>query len=262
MTNITNLGLSGELKSSMAAARMAYRVGDFSLCAKHYKKAIAIAEENGLEGAITGEALIYLAICCSARKEFHEAEVLLSQALSNNEADPDCDKVLLALNYHEFSVLYWKTEREIESQVMNDKALALLEQGQTGVAELKVMVLRQKAVLLAARQEFNKADAVLNKAIDICLSSCDLGKNSLTYGQTLVTKVLVCIDSGRLEEAREWYFQAIQITEMCLGLHHPKLADLYEIFAKHAKGTGPEETCELFRKKSKAIRDWINHTKW
>lgn len=262
MTNVVNLGPSGELKSSMAAARMAYRVGDFSICAKHYRKALAIAEANGLDGAITGEALIYLSICCSARKEFQEAEVLLNQALSNNEADLDCDKILLALNYHEFSVLYWKTERESESQVMNDKALALLEQAHVGVAELKVMVLRQKAVLLAAKRDFNKADSVLNKAIDICLCSSELGKNSLAYGQTLVTKVLVCIDSGRLEEARELYFQAIQITEMCLGLHHPKLADLYEIFAKHAKGIGPVETSELFRKKSKEIRDWIKHAKW
>lgn len=262
MSNVANLGLSGELKSSMAAARMAYRVGDFALCAKHYRKAIAIAEANDLDGAITGEALIYLSICCSARKEFHEAEVLLNQALSNNEGDPDCDKILLALNYHEFSVLYWKTGREIEAQVMNDKAAAQLEQAQVGVAELKVMVLRQKAVLLAAKHDFSKADAVLNKAIDLCLSSSELGKNSLAYGQTLVTKVLVCIDSGRLEEARELYFQAIQITEMCLGLHHPKMADLYEIFAKHAKGVGPVEITELFRKRSKEIRDWIKQTKW
>lgn len=261
MTNSVNQGLSGELRSSMAAARMAYQAGDFSLCAKHYKKTIAIADENGLDGAITAEALIYLSICSSARKEFREAEVLLNQALSNNEADSQCDKVLLALNYHEFSVLYWKTGREAESQAMNDKALAVLEQAQVGVAELKVMVLRQKAVLLAARHDFKKADAVIDMALDICLNSSDLGKNSLAYGETLVTKVLVCIDSGRLEEARQLYFQAIQITEMCLGMHHPKMADLYEIFAKHAKGTSAEETSVMFCKKSKEIRDWIKHTK-
>ncbi|CAN5283235.1 hypothetical protein BH10CYA1_BH10CYA1_46290 [soil metagenome] len=250
------------LRSSMAAARMAYRAGDFNLCAKHYKKSIEIAESNGLDDAITGEALIYLSICCSTRREFREAETLLNTALSNNEADPQCDKVLLALTYHELSVLYWKTERESQSRAMNAKALVALEQAQSGIGELKVMVLRQKAVLLAASHDFKKADAVLDIAMDICLRSSELGKNSLAYGETLITKVLVCIDSGRLEEARELYFQAIQITEMCLGLHHPKMADLYDIFAKHVKGSTSDETSQLFCKKSKEIRDWIKHTKW
>ncbi len=262
MINSANLGLSGELRSSMTAARMAYHAGDFNLCAKHCKKTIDIAEKNELDGTVTCEALIYLSICCSERREFREAEALLTKALSINKSDPQCDDVLLAFNYHEFSVLYWKTGREIESLTMNDNALVALEKAQARVAELKVMILRQKAVLLAASQDFKKADAVLDKALDICLQSTELGKNSLAYGQTLITKVFVCIDSGRLKEARELYFQAIQITEMCLGLHHPKMADLYEIFAKHVKGLNDEETTGLFEKKSKEIRDWIKHSKW
>ena len=262
VTNSVNLGFRSELKSSMDAARMAYRAGDFNLCAKHFRKTIDIAESNGLDGAITGEALIYLSICCSARKEFHEAETLLSKALSVNEGDPQCDKVLLALNYHEFSVLYWKTERESESRAMNEKAFMALDQSQSDVAELRIMMLRQKAVLLAASKDFKKADAVLETALNICLGSSELGKNCLAYGETLITKVFVCIDSGRLQEARELYYQAIQITEMCLGVHHPKMADLYELFANHVKGVSNEQATEFFRKKSKEIRDWIKKSKW
>ena len=262
MINSVNLGLSGQLRSSMIAARMAYHAGDFMLCTKHCKKTIDIAEANELEGAITCEALIYLSICCSARREFGEAEILLNKALSSIKADPQCDSVLLALTYHEYSVLYWKIDRESDSQAMNEKALATLEQAQTRVAELKVMILRQKAVLLANSREFKKADAILDDALEICSRSSELGKNSLAYGQTLITKVFVYIDSGRLEEARELYFQALQITEMCLGVHHPKMADLYEIFAKHVKDINHEEASVYFRQKSQEIRDWIKHSKW
>lgn len=255
-------GLAGEMKSSMDAARLAFRAGDFPLSAKHYKKIIALAESNALGEAIIGEALIYLSICHSARKEFREAEVLLNKALAINESDPQCDDILIALNYHELSVLYWKTARETESQSFNEKAQSKLEHAHTSVAELKVMILRQKAVLLAARHEFTKADAVVDAALDICERSSELGKNSLAYGESLITKVFVYIDSGRLEEAKQLYFQAIQVTEMCLGVHHPKMADLYEIFAKHFESVSNNESSEVFRKKSKEIRDRIKQLKW
>jgi tetratricopeptide (TPR) repeat protein len=253
----------GQLKSSMAAARMAYGAGDFHLCARHYGRAIELAEQNGLAGAIVAEAFIYLSVCLSARKEFQEAETLLNKALSISQADLHGDAIILALNYHELSVLYWRTGREQGAREMNNRALAALDDTAPNLAELKVMILKHKAVLLSDEQRFKEANAALETAMDICLRSKELGKNSLAYGQTLITKVLLCIDTQRFDEARELYFQAIQIIEMCLGAHHPKVADLYDIFANHAKGANKEEVCELFRKKSKDLREWIKKSyKW
>jgi len=256
-----------QLKSQMAAARMAYGAGDFNQCARNYSKTIELAEQEGLDGAIVSEAYTDLSVCQSARREFKEAETLLNKALAISQSDPHCDPILLARNYHELSVLYWRTEREDGSREMNDRALAALESASESAsenaAELKVMILKHKAVLLADNQLYKEANKLLDTALDICLSSRDLGKNSLAYGQTLITKVLLCVDTKNFEEAKQLYSQAVQIVEMHWGVHHPKVADLYDIFANHAKAANKEEAAEFFHKKSQTLRDWIkNSYKW
>ncbi len=236
---------------------MAYEAGDFTQAAKDYAKAIGFAEQYEPKGEFLIAPLIYLSVCHSARRDYEQAEKLLRRALEIGQSDATSDPVLVALNYHELSILLWRTGRQGESQEASDLALVSLDRSKQEPAELRVMILRHQAVLLSERQRYDEAQRLLDSATNIVLSSSSLGKHSLAYGQVLVTKALVCIDSGKSEQAQELYLQGIQIIEMYWGAHHPKVAELYEIFAVHSDHAGKEDMGAVFRKQAHELREWI-----
>ncbi len=236
---------------------MAYEAGDFSQAAKDYAKAISFAERYDPKGEFLMAPLIYLSVCYSARRDYEQAEKLLRRALEIGQSNPSSDPVLLALNHHELSVLLWRTGRQGESQDASDLALLALDRSTQEPAELRVMILRQQAVLLSDGQRYDEAQKLLDSATNIVLSSSSLGKHSLAYGQVLVTKALVCIDSGKSEQARELYLQGIQIIEMFWGPHHPKVAELYDIFAVHSDHAGKEDVGAVFRRQAHELREWM-----
>ena len=247
----------GLWRSSMAAGRMAYEAGNFTVAVKEYKLAIKIAENNDLQGPLLSEPIIYLSICLSARKEYNEAESLLRRALSLNQPDADESKVLLALNYHELSILLWRTGRAAESQQNSELAFNMLHQAKSYPTELEVMILKQQAVLFTDTRSFKEAEQLLERATHIVLASSSLGKDSLVYGQVLITKALLNIDQQDFEKARELYEQGIGIVEMHWGPHHPKVAELYEIFARHSDHAGKEDVGAFFHKQANNVRDWL-----
>ena len=248
-------------KSLMAAGKMAYMTGDFLQSARQYSRALRVAEEQGMDGALLAEPLIHLSVCLSARRDYTEAERLLQRALA--AAQFEGDPVLLAYTYHELSVLMWRTGRDAESRQMNDLALDNLDSSEDEIPDLRVNTLKQRAVLLANARQYDEAQKLLDTAMEIALSSPDHGKHSLLYGQVMITKALLCIDLHKFDEARDLYLQAIQIVEMCWGPHHPKVADLYDIFAGRARDVGKENVAEFFHKKSHDLREWIKHSyKW
>jgi len=247
-------------KSLIAAGTMAYKAGDFAQAARDYQRAIDLSTREKMEGTFLAEPLIRLAICLSARKDYAEAERLLRRALAIIESEAEHDLALLAYNYHELSVLLWKTERSAESQQMNDLALGTLDLHEEELAELRVLILKHRAILLADTHRHEEASKLLDSAADIALRSSEFGKNSLLYGQVLITKALLSMDSQKFDQALDLYQEAMPIVEMCWGPHHPKVADLYGIFANHAKSAGKAQAADFFQTKSHDLREWIKHS--
>lgn len=213
----------------MAVGRMAYDAGLFNQAARHFREALNESEECGLPDAPRARSLVSLAKALSAVGQFEEAEHLLTQAITIDEAD-NTTLVDEAEDYHQLSLLYWRSGRPERALAIAQRAWNLLQRSKDAPDELKAKLLKHFAVLAEQAGKLDECERYLNEAIDFIERSSELNRHSSIYGDVLLVKVLLLAERGRIDEALELYPLAIQIVEINRGIKHPRVGEVLEIF--------------------------------
>ena len=130
----------------LAVGRMAYDTGYFSQAARHFQLALNAVEELNLPKELEARALIGLAKSTAATGNFNKAESLLQKALSIDCSDYE-STVEEAEDYHQLSLLYWRSGRADQSLQVAKKAWSLANQDDCSPDELKAKLLKHLAVL-------------------------------------------------------------------------------------------------------------------
>lgn len=214
----------------MAIGCMAYDAGLYSHAVRHCRLALALVESGNLASSLKARSLINLAKSLSALGQFDEAEKLIHKAL---EIDEEGQNSFLerSEDYHQLSLLYWRSGRSDSSWQFAQKALDLYQMaGENASHELKAKLLKHFAVLSEQAGKVSEAERYLDQAIDFIEGSSQLGKQSMIYGDVLLVKVLLLAEQGRLDEAEEIYPHAIQIVEITRGIHHPRVTEALKVF--------------------------------
>lgn len=214
----------------MAVGRMAYDLGYYTQAIRHFRLALESMESGELKHSLKARALTGLAKSLSAIGRFAEAEPMILEALSIDQDSTDAIADL-AEDYHQLSLLCWRSGRDAESLDYARKSLELTNKaGHDAPDELKAKLLKHLAVLAEQSGNTAETERYLNKAIEFITCSQQLGKNSMIYGDVLLVKVLFLAELGRYEEAAELYPQAMQIVAMKRGPEHPRVEEAIKIF--------------------------------
>lgn len=244
-------------QTRMAVGCMAYEAGYYQQAIRHFRLALELLESGKLINSLKARTLTGLAKSLAAIGRYAEAEPLINEALSIDEDGTDT-VTERAEDYHQLSLLCWRSGREAESLNYAQKAFELAKQaGHDAPDELKAKLLKHLAVLAEQSGNFAETEHYLNKAIEFITGSAELGKNSMIYGDVLLVKVFFLAEQGRYEEAAELYPQAMQIVAMMRGLDHPRVEEAIKIFKEMespAATLNAEQT-----KKMETIRDASHH---
>ncbi|HEY9788471.1 MAG TPA: tetratricopeptide repeat protein [Candidatus Obscuribacterales bacterium] len=240
----------------MAVGRMAYDAGFYDQAVRHFRMALALVEPGGLTDSLRARSMTDLAKSLSALGKFDEAEQLIHEALKIDEGQKSYAE--RAEDYHQLSLLYWRSGRKDASLRFAKMAFELAQKAGGDVPdELKAKLLKHFAVLSEQAGNLADAERYLNQAIDFIEGSSQLGKHSMIYGDVLLVKVLFLAEQGRYDEAEELYPHAIQIVEMTRGIHHPRVAEALSIFKE--MGDGVAELDDDTRRKIEAARNSSRH---
>ncbi len=227
----------GVLRMKLKAGDSAYRRGDFQSAMTNYQSVRNQAEKIDHQGLLS-VVLIKSAVCLSALGRLAEAEELLHQAESIESSRHILDVDEVVSLHHELSVLLFRLNRFEEGLAEEKKALEILRRGDHIDNNLLVLVLKQLAVYMSRERQFSDAIGFLEDAMNVASSSEEIGKDSLLYGQLLVTYALLKIDMRKLEEAKALYAKGITLIQIGLGEDNPKLTGVYKLLEQHLKDAG------------------------
>ncbi len=217
-------------QTRMAVGRMAYDAGYYQQAARHFRLAMQLLDMGAFKPTFKARTLTGLAKSLAAIGKYAEAEPLILEALS---IDEHCSDAVAesAEDYHQLSLLCWRSGRNPQSLTYAQKAFELAKKaGSDAPDELKAKLLKHFAVLSEQSGNIAETEHYLNKAVEFILRSDQLGKNSEIYGDVLLVKVFFLAEQGRYEEAAELYPQAMQIVAIKRGLEHPKVEEAINIF--------------------------------
>jgi tetratricopeptide (TPR) repeat protein len=227
-----------KFKVRMGVGRMAYEAGYFTQAARHFRQALEMCEQERLDEGLTSRALLGLAKSTVALGLYDEAEKLIRRALVIDETD-SASLVEEAEDYHQLSLLYWRSGRPDLAMEFAQKSWSLADQDECVPDELKAKLLKHFAVLAEQAGKLDECEQYLNQALELIESSPDLNKQSSIYGDTLLVKVLLLAEQGRLDEASELYPHAINIVQMNRGVSHPRVNEVLSLFEALDNGTLP-----------------------
>ncbi len=237
--------ISRVLRMKLKAGDLAYKKGDFHAAMASYQSVQKQAERSDNQELLS-ISLMKTAICLSALDRLQEAETLLhkSESIEASRHILDLDEVIML--HHELSILLFRLNRMEEGYIEEKKALEILQRGDHIDDNLLVLVLKQLAVYTSQDEQFNLAISFLQDAMAVASASPKIGKDSLLYGQLLVTYALVLIDMRKFAEAQEYYDRGITLAQIALGEHNPKVADIYGLLSQHFKKAGQTEEATKF----------------
>lgn len=216
--------------SRMSVGHMAYAAGSYTQAVRHFRLALELSESLDLADSLRTRALTGLAKSLAALGKFEEAERMIQSALQVDEGSPDA-VAECAEDYHQLSLLCWRSGRNAESMGFAQRAYELVQKaGHDAPDELRAKLLKHFAVLSEQAGNVAETERCLNRAIEFIEGSSELGKTSMIYGDVLLVKVLFLAEQGRLDEAAELYPQAMQIVAMTRGLQHPRVEEAMSIF--------------------------------
>lgn len=230
-------------KSKMAVGRMAYDSGLFTLAVQHFRKALSLIEERSLPSDLTSRTLVDLAKALGSAGQFEEGERLLKEAISSDEHN-NVSLVEVIEDYHQLSLLYWRANRQELANEMVSKAWQMLKQHPKDVPdELTAKLLKHRAVLAGLADNFQKAEKLINEALEFIAGSPVLGKFSSIYGDSLAVKIMILIEVNRVEEAKELFAEALKVLDVTRGETHIKTLQMIEALnhLAHEKGMKEEE---------------------
>lgn len=217
-------------KTRMAVARMAYEAGYFTQAIRHFRLALELQESGNLIDSLKARSLTGLAKSLAAIGKYADAEPMILEALKIDENSKEAFAER-AEDYHQLSLLCWRSGRSAESLDYAGKAFELAKKaGHDAPDELTAKLLKHLAVLAEQSGNIAKTEHYLNQAIEFIMCSSQLGKNSMIYGDVLLVKVLFLAEQRRYEEAAELYPQAMQIVSIKRGLEHPHVEEAMKIF--------------------------------
>ncbi|HIA52090.1 MAG TPA: tetratricopeptide repeat protein [Candidatus Melainabacteria bacterium] len=244
-------------QTRMAVGRMAYDAGYFTQAVRHFRLALELQESGELASALKARSLTGLAKSLAAIGKYAEAEPLILEALNIDKGSID-SIAERAEDYHQLSLLCWRSGRNAESLDFAQKAFELAKKaGRDTSDELTAKLLKHLAVLAEQSGNISETERYLDQAIEFITCSSQLGKNSMIYGDVLLVKVFFLAEQRRYEEAAELYPQAMQIVSMTRGLEHPRVEEAIKIFEdmeNSAVGINAERA-----KKMETMRDVSHH---
>ncbi len=237
----------------MAVGRMAYDAGYYSQAARHFQLALNLAQESRLPEELLARTYVNIAKTHSSQGHFDEAEKLIKRAMQIDASGTE-QSVALIDDYCQLSVLYWHSGKtELAGQTVRE-AERMLNDCPDAPDELQAKLFNQLAIIAGHAGHLAECERYLDRALAVVESSTDLGKDSLIYGQVLMVKVLLLAEQDRIDEAIEFYPQALQVIETHRGAYHPKVADLFEVFADYTAHKHLDDISAKFHEQAEDIR--------
>ncbi len=222
--------------ATISVGRMSYEAGYFRQAAHHFRSALTwLDKTDGSDVESRSQALIGLAKSLAAVGDFDAAEELIGQAVILDRSGPCAGE---AEDYHQMSLLYWRSGRTEMAMRCAQRAMELAEADPATPDELIVKLLKHFAVLAEGNGALDECERNLNLALETIDQSTQLDKQSSIYGDILLVKVLMLCEQGRMSEASELYDQAITIVEMNRGISHPRVREVLDLFKFLSSGTG------------------------
>lgn len=251
------------LRMKLKAGDLAYRRGDYQSAMANYQS-VRNQTERIDHQQLLSIVLIKTAVCLSALDRLAEAENLLHQAESIETSRHILDLDEVVSLHHELSILLFRLGRFDEGLDEEKKALEILRKGDHIDDTLLVLVLKQLAVYMSREKQFSVAIGFLEDAMNVACNSPDIGKDSLLYGQLLITYALIKIDMNRLDEARDLYEKGLTLIQIGLGEDNPKVAGVYKLLAAHLQEAGYLNESSVFatRVSEIGIDNHHNHLAW
>jgi len=225
----------------LEVGRMAYETGAFTQAARNFQLALTMVEETMPNSQLESPALLGLAKSIAALGRFTDAEKLIRRALEIDSSIRDIADE--AEDYHQLSLLYWRSGRNDLSLELAMQSWDLANQDSDSPDELKAKLLKHFAVLSEQAGKLDECDKYLTRAIELIESSPQLDKQSSIYGDVLLVKVLVLAEQNKLAEAAQLYAHAINLVEMKRGISHPRVHEVLELF--HPLETGSIEQANI-----------------
>lgn len=237
----------------MAVGRMAYDAGYYSQAARHFQLAANLAEEQHLPDELRARTFVNMAKTLSSQGRHDEAEKLIKRAMQIDASGTE-QSVALIDDYCQLSVLYWHSGKTALAGDTIKEAERMLSKCEDAPDELQAKLFNQLAIVAGHSGNLRDCERYLDKALEIVETSSDLGKDSLIYGQVLMVKVLLLAEQNRIDEAIESYPQALQVIETHRGAYHPKVADLFEVFADYTANKHLDDISARFHEQAEDIR--------
>jgi len=229
----------------LEVGRMAYETGAFAQAARNYQLALNMVEETMPNRQLESPALLGLAKSVAALGRFAEAEKLIRRALDIDSSIRDTAEE--AEDYHQLSLLYWRSGRNDQSLQLAQQSWELAKQDPDTPDELKAKLLKHFAVLSEQAGDLDACVKYLDKAVELIENSDELDKQSSIYGDVLLVKVLVLAEQNKLAEAVELYSHAINVVEMHRGISHPRVHEVLKLFQPLETGNIDRANVDLIR---------------
>lgn len=248
-------------KTKMAVGRMAYEAGMSRQAAQHFQRALELVDEKKLPDELLSQTLLNLAKSLGSLGRFDEAEHMLRRALQLDEQNSASDAdffVELIEDYHQLSLLYWRSGKADLAGEPLKKAFELLAQHPKVPDELTAKLLKHKAVLAEFSGDYKLCDKLINECLNFIRESHELGKDSALFGDCLMVKVMVLAELDKYDEAIELYQEAKQVLEFTRGLAHPRIAQMMEALAVLAQRKGLLSSAEELRREEAEVKELIS----
>ena len=199
----------------------------------HYAEAESLARRSvaaferahgGRRNPETSEARALLGDVLFHRGMYDDAEAVLRQALSEQEAGLDRNDVAIARTRSRLGDVLQRAGKYDEAERLLREALRIRGGGEGPEAELRAATLVSLGTVLKALGRFPESEAVLRESLDIQRRT--LAENDPDITASLNELAVVLRQQGKLDEAESLYREALAFDERIFGHEHPLTAQL------------------------------------
>jgi serine/threonine protein kinase/Tfp pilus assembly protein PilF len=237
-----------------AVARVYHEQGQYDLAADLYEKSLEILEKTlGPDHVQLPDTIHNLAQVYQIIGKLAEAEDLHKRGLKIREDHWGPDHYRVYKSLEQLGYFYIMAERYEEAEIRFRRALKILEK-EEGMGEYLARLLSNLGYTLAMLEKYQESEQILKRA----LAECD---KDTTISQETRATCLVSLGSlyyrhlNRLQEAEEYYKQALTIQETTLGDTSPETQETIREYAELLRALGRIEAASALEKRlSKTFR--------
>ncbi|MBX9689968.1 MAG: hypothetical protein K2X27_24875 [Candidatus Obscuribacterales bacterium] len=242
-------------KSKMAVGRMSYDLGLYPQAVHHFRTALSLFEAKHIPQELLSRNLVDLAKALGSMGHFDEGEELLNKAIRLDTEDCVSSAEIIE-DYHQLSLLFWRANKQGAAEDAIAQAMKLMSESKESIPdELIAKLKKHKAVLSVLNKDYRNAEKLIDDAILFIASSPVMGKFSPLYGDCLMVKLMMYMETERFEEALALYPEALKILDVSRGETHVKTIAFIEAIEHLSEEKGLHEEAATLKKELARLKE-------